>query len=172
MFMRRPNLAELPDAPPLRDGYALRLAEASDADGIAATMVSAFGNDWSADRVRTELLDAPDVPETFVVTFGDAVAATASLRMMPDVYPASGNLHWVGVHAEHRGHRLGTVVSLVVLIRFRELGCRDAVLETQEHRLPAIRIYLQLGFVPEPVAPGDEELWSRVLTDLGESPSV
>jgi mycothiol synthase len=169
MFMRRPNLADLPEPPPLPVGYALRRAGADDVDGIAATMASAFGPDWTADRVREALLDAPDVPETYVVTFGDTVVATASVRLMPDVYPGSGYLHWVGAHAEHRGQRIGTIVSLAVLRQFREIGCRDAVLETDPFRLPAIRTYLRLGFVPEPVEPEEEELWSRVLAELGNA---
>jgi hypothetical protein len=40
------------------------------------------------------------------------------------------------------------------------------VLETDDFRLPAVRTYLRLGFVPEPRAPGDARRRSTVLRNL------
>jgi mycothiol synthase len=166
LFMRRPRLDDLPPLPRLPPGHELRVATADDADGIAAIMASAFGPDWTVDRVRRELLDAEDVETTFVITSGGVPVATASLRLLPDRYPGSGYVHWVGVHAEHRGKRLGRAVSLAVLRRCRDLGCRDAVLETDPPRLPAIRTYLNLGFRPEHVVPEHEAVWQDILGAL------
>jgi mycothiol synthase len=72
----------------------------------------------------------------------------------------------VAVHADHRGKHPGRVVSLAVLHAFREAGCRDAVLETDPPRLPAIRLYLALGFRPEYVASEHDALWRSILVDL------
>ena len=149
----RPNLDDLPAPPPLPSTYVLRPARSDDAEGIAAVLASAFGPRWTADRVREELLDAPDVDRVFPVAVSGTPVATASARLMPDLYPGSGYLHWVGVQADHRGHRLGAVVSL-------------AVLETDPERLAAIRIYLRLGFRPEPVAPEHPAAWRAVLASL------
>ena len=167
VFMRRPDLDDLPPPPPLPAGYGLRRAAAADAEGLAAVLASAFGPEWTAGRVRQALLDAPDVETTFLVEVGGEAVATAAARLLPACCPGSGYLHWVGVHADHRGQRLGSAVSLAVLRRFRDLGCRDAVLETDPPRLPAIRTYLTLGFVPEPVAPEHEVLWREILDQLG-----
>jgi hypothetical protein len=40
------------------------------------------------------------------------------------------------------------------------------VLETDDFRLPAVRTYLRLGFVPEPRTPGEARRWSKVLRNL------
>jgi mycothiol synthase len=169
--MRRPDLAGLPATPTLPTGYELRTARPADDQGITEVMVSAFDSDWSVARVHQALLDADDVKATFVVAAQGVPVATASARLMPEEYPGSGYLHWVAVHADHRGRHLGRVVSLAALHAFRELGCQDAVLETDPPRLPAIRLYLGLGFRPEHVAPEHEAVWRRILAELGRGPS-
>lgn len=166
LFMRRPELSSLPALWAAPEGYALRTAGPEDADGIAAVLASAFGPEWSAQRVRDALLDAPDVKATFVVVQAGRPVATASARLLPARFPGSGYLHWVGSHREHRGRRLGALVSLAALYYFREAGCRDAVLETDPPRLAAIRTYLQLGFLPEFVDPEHEALWREITAAL------
>jgi mycothiol synthase len=47
----------------------------------------------------------------------------------------------------------------------------QAVLETDDFRLPAVRTYLRLGFVPEPRTPGDARRWSKVLRNLARTGS-
>jgi len=133
-------------------------------------LASAFGVTWTAADVRRALLDAADVPRTFVVSTDDALVATASARLMPDTFPGSGYLHWVAVHPDYRGRRLGAVVSLAVLRFFGAIGCRDAVLETDAHRLAAIKTYLGLGFRPEPVEPDHVQVWSEILHAIGQRP--
>lgn len=166
LFMRRPELTSLPALWGAPAGYALRPAIPADAEGIAAVMVSAFGPDWTAERVRQSLLDAPDVKETYVVAHGGEPVATASARIVPDRHPESGYLHWVGTHADHRGKRLGALVSLAALHFFRDAGCRDAVLETDPPRLAAIRTYLNLGFLPEHTDPEHEAAWREITATL------
>ncbi len=165
LFMRRPSLDHLPPLPALTGYDALREAGDEDAAALTEVLSSAFEQEWTVERVKAALLDAPDVAATFVVTSVGRPVATASARLAPELYPASGYLHWVGVHADARGRQLGRVVSLATLRRFRDLGCRDAVLETDSPRLPAIRVYLGLGFVPEPRVPAHETIWRDILAD-------
>jgi mycothiol synthase len=165
LLMRRPHLDDLPPVA-LPAGYELRAAGDADAGALATTLASAVGPEWTTERVRAALLDAPDVDTTLVATSGGAPVGTASARLDLERFPGSGYLHWVGVHAAHQGQRLGHALSLAVLHRFRELGCRDAVLETDPPRLPAIRTYLRLGFRPEPVVPAHEALWPAILAEI------
>lgn len=171
LFMRRPNLDDLPPIPDLPVDHDLRAARPEDDVAIAALLASAFEPDWSVERVQRALLAAADVETTFVVTAGGAPVATASARLLPERYPGSGYVHWVGAHADHRGKRLGRAVTVAVLHRFRELGCRDAVLETDPPRLPAIRLYLSLGFRPEPLVPDDAMIWREILAELNAARS-
>lgn len=166
LFMRRPALDDLAPIPALPPGYQLRVAKGADASGLAVVMASAFGPEWTVDRVRKKLLDPPDVLRTWFITHDHEPVATASVRLLPDRYPGSGYLHWVGTHQDHRERALGAIATLAVLHDFREIGCRDAVLETDPPRLPAIRTYLKLGFQPEYRAPGQEATWNGILTAL------
>ncbi len=147
LLMRLPSLEKIPAVPELPAGYTLRDYRDEDLNSLAAALQLAFDDvEWNPELVRERLIDAPDVKKTYVVEFDAGVAATASARLMPEEYPGSGYLHWVGVHPDHRGKHLGRAVSLAVLHEFVALGCRDAVLETDDHRLAAIKVYKALGF--------------------------
>ena len=60
----------------------------------------------------------------------------------------TGYLHWVATVPAHAGKKLGSFVSLAVLYKFQQEGCQNAVLETDDHRLAAIKTYLRLDFHP------------------------
>ena len=90
-------------------------------------------------------------------------------RRLPDRYPEAGYVHYVGVRVSERGRRLGEVVARRVLVHFAAAGLAQAVLETDDFRLPAVRTYLRLGFAPEPRTPGDARRWSKVLRNLART---
>jgi mycothiol synthase len=165
LVMRRSSLDHLPPMPRLPAGYELRTANLHDGDALTTIMVSAFGADWSLQRVLSTVLEAEDVDTTFVVTAYGVPVATASARLV-STRPESGYLHWVATHAEHRHKQLGYGVSLAVLHRLGEVGCRNALLETQPFRIAAIRLYLRLGFVPEESHNGQTNEWQQVLQQV------
>ena len=96
LFMRRPSLEHLPPLPALTGHDALREASGDDAAALAEVLSSAFEQEWTVERVTAALLDEPDVAATFVVTSVRRPVATASARLVPELYPDSGYLHWVG----------------------------------------------------------------------------
>jgi len=145
--MRLPNLDHLPEIPELPAGYQLREYREGDFAELVNVLSLAFDDvEWTADSLRERLIDAPDVKKTFVITFEGRPVATASARILPEQFPGSGYLHWVGVHPDFRGQQLGRIATIAVLHEFKALGCKDAVLETQDHRIPAIKVYKKLGF--------------------------
>jgi len=167
LFMRRPTLDDLPPMPELPTGYTMRDYRPEDLDTLSALMRTAFEDpQWTSDKLRRVLIDAPDVKRIIVIEFAGLPVATASARLMPDQHPGSGYIHWVAVDPAHRGQRLGTIVTLACLYAFREFGCKDAVLETDDHRLAAIRIYQELGFLPEERHPSHAERWAIVIANL------
>ena len=168
LFMRRPWLDDLPGPAALPPGYTLRVYGPDDLPALARLLTRAFEDLWDEERVRHVLIDAPDVEETYVIAHQDRLVATASARVMPDVYPGSGYLHWVGTDPDYQGKGLGTLASIRVLHHFRDVGLRDAVLETQTYRVRAVRAYLRLGFVPEYHYgdPGEQLRWARVLSQV------
>jgi len=93
-----------------------------------------------------------------------AVAAAWQRDKWP---PGTGYLHYVAVLPEARGMRLGYWVSLAALHQMRREGNTHALLETQDHRLPAIKTYFKLGFAPD--LTGHEsypERWERILEQI------
>lgn len=180
LLMRRPNLLDLPPLPALPVGYALRETQPGDIPAVAAVLDRAFAGDtwdqsrsWDEARVAATLNEEQGVKQTLVVDYQGHPIATASARLQPDRFPGSGYLHWVAVDPNHRGQRLGFFLSLAVLHTFGTLGCADALLETQDHRLAAIQTYLKLGFLPQYLDETHRERWAVIIRELtpGSVPS-
>ncbi|MCW3097024.1 MAG: GCN5-like N-acetyltransferase [Chthonomonadaceae bacterium] len=164
LLMRRPDLENLPAVPTLPEGYVLRLYQETDLDSLATLMREAFDDaQWTPERVKETLTDSSDVKAVYVIDCGGQIVATASARLLPDVFPGSGYLHWLAVSPAHRGKQLGYTITLAVLHAFVRLGCKDAVLETQDQCLAAIKIYQSVGFVPTPVHETHPERWARIV---------
>ena len=155
--------------PPLPAGYAVRtFQDGDDEEALARVLTAAFGEEWSVDRVRTGLTQAPDVLAVYIVTWQGQPVATASSRSAPDTFPGSGYVHWVGALPEHAGRGLGAALMGRLLQDFRERGCQDAVLETDDFRLPAIKIYLRYGFLPVYEVKGEDQRarWAMLFQTL------
>jgi mycothiol synthase len=149
LSMQRPHLDGLPELPELPPGYTLHKFQEGDMKPLAALLAKAFENaEWTASRVREVLIDHPDVPATFVIDYLGWPVATASALLIPDGPKETGTLHWVAADPTHAGKRLGYIVSLAVLHEFVKYGCTNADLLTDDARLPAIKTYLNLEFVP------------------------
>jgi mycothiol synthase len=161
LLMRRPDLAELPAV-----SAAIEIATPADADGLARLLTASFGEPWDPDRVRRDLLEDATVTQTFLIRDGERIVATASSRMLPETHPGAGYLHWVASDPETRGRGIGRAVVLAVLHRFAADGCAASVLETDDHRLAAIKLYLRLGFVPEYREADHQRRWSAILRQL------
>ncbi len=162
LLMRRADLAGLPpiDVPA---GYVLRRAVIADAPGLARLLAAAFGDAWDGQRVCDTLLGCAEVKRTYLITHGETVVATASAAERFHLYPQAGYVHWVGTDPQHAGKGLGCLASLAVLHAFAELGYHSAVLETDDNRLPAIRIYRKLGFTPEMTHVSYPARWQAIL---------
>lgn len=169
LLMRRPHLRDLPTVRPLPAGYALReYAGPADLPTLNATLQEAFSEPWDESRARRELVDVPGVKAIYLIEHGGAVVGTASSKIVPDLYPGSGYVHWVGVANAHLRRGLAAVLLDRVLHDFAERGHRDAVLETDDFRAPAISAYLRFGFLPVYDVRGEShrERWSAIFQGL------
>lgn len=169
IFMRRPHLRDLPAVPPLPVGYDLREADEADVPALAAMLSAAFPEEpWSEVDVQRRLTAAPDVRAVYVVTWQGEIVATASSRYLPEQFGETGIIHWVGTQPEHARRGLGTALVTCVLVDCILRGYPDALLETQEYRLDAIRLYLRFGFTPVyDIGDGDQRaLWSTIFQRL------
>jgi mycothiol synthase len=171
LFMRRPNLEGLPLLPALPEGYEWCELREDELGPVSALLTLAFEDDsWTAERVHREFLASPDVKKTFIIVCGEKAVATASVQI-PEKSPETGLLHWVASDTEHRGKRLGYIVSLAVLHELARHGCREAALLTDDPRLPAIKTYLNLGFLPVHTDDTHPARWEAVAALLAEKRS-
>jgi mycothiol synthase len=169
--MRRPDLSHLPPVV-MPAGYRLRTYEPRDEEAWARVMRTGIGANYTAKRCRADLTQRPQFrPDGlfFAVTDdGEAVGSACAWRESEEEH-ITGYVHMVCVLPEHRGHRLGYWLSLAVLRRFREWGMREAILDTDEFRHAALRVYFELGFRPllRPHDPTQPERWRKVAAELG-----
>jgi mycothiol synthase len=168
LTMQRPHLHDLPAARPLPAGYTLRQAGATDEPSLAATLTAAFGDAWTPERVRRELTAAPEVRAVYVIDHEGYVVATASSRVPLAQFPGAGCVHWVATHPDHTRRGLGQVLLLRLLRDFQARGETQAVLQTDDFRLPAIRAYLQCGFIPVYAVRDEDhrERWSAIFQQM------
>ena len=80
--------------------------------------------------------------------------------------PGEGWFRMVGTRKEARGMGAGKTVCLAVLHGLKKRGYRSALLSTDDARIPAIRLYLSLGFHPHYTPESHEQRWAEVLKNI------
>ena len=168
--MFRASLDHLPPVivPP---GYSLRTYRPGDEVPWLEIMREAIGPSWTFPKWQTEIIGRPqfDPAGLFFAVRGTTVVGSACAWRLDPSEQDVGYIHMVAVRPEERGHKLGYWLTLRVLHRLTEQGMREAILDTDDHRLAAIEVYLRLGFEPLKLHTSHEERWAAVLTSLGRS---
>jgi mycothiol synthase len=103
----------------------------------------------------------------FFLAADDDYIATATDKWLPEL--EVGYLHMVAVAPPYGGKGLGRFISLAALLHMRERGCQQAMLDTDDFRLPAISTYLGLGFVPDLLAANHAERWRAIFAEISAS---
>ena len=162
--MRRGSLEGLPVLE-IPYGFGLRTFRLGDEPRWAQLMTGAIG-DWDEESTARLFLSDPGVnlDGVFFLDERDNYVATATDKKVPE--PELGYLHMVAVAPPYRRRGLGRCISLAALLHMKERSCRLAILDTDDFRLPAIRTYLTLGFIPEMVGADHAERWNRIFAKL------
>ena len=166
--MVRPNLDNLPKLE-LPEGYGLRSYQEGDDVHWANIISDSFGGrERTAEDTRNEITGRDVfVPDgLYFVTHQDIPVGTACAWRQSVDETDVGYVHMVGALGEHTGHKLGKWVSLAVLYYFRDNGFSCSMLDTDDFRIPAIKTYLNLGFVPVYVDDTQPERWVEILNKL------
>jgi mycothiol synthase len=174
--MLRPDLEELPPLAPalaaLPPGYHLRTYWPGDEAGWAELMNTGEMGTWTVERAIAELTGRPrpqfDPEGLFLLTCApeERVVGSACAWLLDPAETATGVLHMVCVLPEHRGRRLSYGLCLAVLQRFRRRGFRRVLLNTNDWRLGALKVYLELGFQPVYRHPLHARQWQEVVQRL------
>ncbi len=160
------------DAPPpvvIPTGYVVRPLQSGEEASYFRLMARGGWPGWDENRLRLwrpRLL--PSGWFVAVTSPGNMVVASAmALRDVGEFGEQGGELGWVVCDPAHRRRGLGTAVSAAATARLLAEGYRYVHLYTEEWRLPALRLYLRLGYVPLLDSPDAEEHWRRVYAALG-----
>jgi hypothetical protein len=81
-------------------------------------------------------------------------------------HPFAGNLGWLAVNCEHRGHKLGNVLVNEVAKRLINAGYEHIYLGTHDFRLAAIKLYLNQGWRPFIYDENMVERWENIYKNL------
>lgn len=161
-----PSVLDNPPEVRLKSGYEMRTYRDGDAEEFIALHHKAGFANWSEDILNWCLEHAlPD--GIFIATHKGKMVATAMATHHPTKeHPAGGELGWVSGDPEHAGRGLGRAVCAAVIRRYAQAGYHHVYLSTDDWRLPAISVYLKLGFRPHLYKEGMAERWDAVRAKL------
>ncbi|MBX3002143.1 MAG: GNAT family N-acetyltransferase [Caldilineaceae bacterium] len=167
MIWPRQRLADPPSVS-VAPGYRLRTYRPDDESRFYKVMEIAGFEGWNDEILRPWLAKILPDGWFFVIeeTTGVLVATTMATHNPTDGHSFGGELGWVASDLAHKGRGLGMTVCAAVVNRFLSAGYRNIYLKTDDFRLPAIKTYLQLGFVPLLFAADMHDRWQRICDQL------
>ncbi|MGH3488151.1 MAG: GNAT family N-acetyltransferase [Actinopolymorphaceae bacterium] len=157
------------DALDLPEGYSLETAGSDHLPAFRELMAKvALGqwNDENLDRVRATVVPSGWQIVRHVPTGALVATGMAQRNPIADLYPAGHEVGWIAAHPDHGGRGLGRVITGAAVTRLVDLGASCVYLRTDDYRLPALKAYLRLGFVPHLWADGMAERWRTVCDRL------
>jgi len=149
-------------------GYALRTLRDEDKPGHLRVMAEAGFDQWNEQALEQWLFRV--LPDGFFVVVhrasGQVVATAMATHNPSELHPYGGELGWVAASPQHAGRGLGMTVCAAVTARYLQAGYRRIYLKTDDFRLPAIKTYLKLGYVPFLYAEDMASRWREVCAKL------
>jgi mycothiol synthase len=157
------GLAEVPVVP---EGYVLRQLCSGDEGAYDDLFHLAF-----ADEGRFQETIERTLPGGFFVvehvSSHDLVASCVAMRGSSSPRHVQGQLGWLVTDPSHTRKSLGTIVAASVTNRFAEEGYERPFLGTEDFRIAAISIYLNLGWRPHIYRNDMEPRWRSIYSCLG-----
>jgi beta-glucuronidase len=131
-----------------------------DAEPYADIEAELFHNQFGSDLQATQW-------RSFIVTNPSGLAVATITAWYHRTFKGKdyGQIHWVAVRKAYWGRGLGKAMLTHALNHMATWHDR-AFLGTQTQRIPAIKIYLDFGFVPDLDQPGAERIWQEVKDQL------
>jgi mycothiol synthase len=153
---------------PVPDGYRLRTYREGDEVGIARIYAASNLCYGIVEDVLENMIRQPCfTPERlFVVEYAGKLVGTAA-AWIESGNPGVGYLHMVGTLPEHRGRRLGAILTVAAIGYSRNEGFMRQQVATDDWREPALRLYLDLGYYPLITDETHPARWEAVARKLG-----
>lgn len=152
--------------PPLPDGYALRAFRDGDERAYDELFRLAWSDTGTLAHTRRYAL-----PGGLLVVEHDAsrelVASAVAFSPESAAHPQDGSLGWLVTDPAHTRRRLATVVAATVTNRLIDERYPLPWLGTEDDRLPALALYLSLGWQPHLYTQGMTARWRDIFARLG-----
>lgn len=157
----------VPSVPALPPGYELRLVRLDDKQSYSQTFITAFDDPSPFGDLMKHTL-----PEGFFVVehlpTGTVVAASTAAVYEKSQHPDGHSLQWVVAHSDHRGTGAGQATIAAATQTLANQAPKYSYLTTDDFRLPAISIYLKLGWKPLLFQERQIARWATVFEHLGK----
>ena len=154
------------EVPTVPDGYELRQYGRYDERSYQDLFLLGFENEDALAETLRKALDGG----FFVIedrTSRDLVASCVAERGEWDPERPRGILGWLIGDPSHSGLGLGTIVSAEVTNRLAQQGYTEPGLSTDDFRLAAINVYINLGWRPYLHREDMEPRWRETYERLG-----
>ncbi len=163
----RRDLNELPDIR-LPDGYKLTSYRSGYSNNWREIIAASFELAPEKFDFEKSIRKNPFFREERVkfICYEGKPIATCSAFHRADYLPEYGMIHYLGALPGHKGKKLGYWIMLACLHQMKKDGFTGSWLSTDDFRLPAIKTYLNLGYVPFLVDCNQRDRWRKVLENL------
>lgn len=163
IIMRNPDISNLPPLI-LPEGMTLHTHRDGDEANWERIIESAFEKHFDFDLL---IRLGGYQPEFVQYIEKDGVAIATATAVENPAYPGEGWFRMIGTHKDARGLGAGKLACLAALHSLRNRGYKSAVLSTDDERIPAIRLYMSLGFQPLMNHESHPERWKKIMEILG-----
>jgi Acetyltransferases len=164
LIMIRP---QIPVKPCQLDGYKIVAHDDSMIDDWIEISEELTNGKYTREQFIERMYDDPTVKRIFYTA--DAVTGkllcTTSAQIAPD--GEHGKVHMVCVHRDHKGKGLSRPVCTAVLEYLYSEGVKVIELSTDDFRIPAVSLYISLGFLPFLYEDDMYERWVKLYNTLG-----
>ena len=165
MIVEAKDVVRLPDAMS-PNGFDLRSYRPGDEDSwVELINTGEFGSDW--DRARfDEYMTGPERMAGSRIAVQDRKIVAATFASVQPDMDNTGRVDFVTSLPEYRGLGLGRLVCSAVLRYLVDRGYSRIILFTDDWRLPAIGLYLSMGFEPQMTRDDMPGRWEAIKRDL------
>ena len=150
------------DSFPVSDGFTLRGYRPGDEDTwIPLVNMGQFSSVWDVAKFG-DYMSQQERREGSRVVVNDQGVVAATFASVQEGERNMGRLDFVVSHPDQRGHGFGRIVCTEVSRYLVDRGYTRIILFTDDWRLPAIGLYLSMGFEPQMSDEDMPDRWDAV----------
>lgn len=155
------------DLKPLSENYLLRQYNPADSGNYSKLLQKSKMGECPMDYWEKYILPGGFFVVEHIAS-KDIVGACFASHQSRERHHFAGNLGWLAVDPDHRGNKIGVLLVNSVVNRLQRAGYERIYLETHDFRLPALKIYIDAGWVPFFYADEMIPRWKAIYSKLGK----